>query len=233
MTIPVTPGTYYLQAAGWGDANTPPAVAADIVLNWSFTFDPTPMAPANLVATGGNKQVSLVWVAPAAGTPPTGYEVFRGGAKIDDVTAPTTTYVDDDASLVPGTEYCYTVKSKAGDQTSGPSNASCGTPTAGGVGPFVRGDCNGDGRVTGQVTDAVFLLNFNFLGGEAPPCSAACDINQDGAWMGQVTDAVYILNYNFLGGPAPPAPFPGCGLSTVASDEALGCATPTPALNCP
>jgi len=103
----------------------------------------------------------------------------------------------------------------------------------GGVGPFVRGDCNGDGKVTGQVTDAVFLLNFNFLGGDPPPCSAACDINGDGAWTGQVTDAVYILNYNFLGGPAPPAPFPGCGLSTLQSDKDLGCATPTPAGSCP
>ena len=102
-----------------------------------------------------------------------------------------------------------------------------------GVGPFIRGDCNGDGQVTGQVTDAVFLLNYNFLGGEVPPCSAACDINSDGAWTGQVTDAVYLLNYNFLGGPAPLAPFPGCGKSTRAEDKDLGCARPTPALDCP
>jgi len=98
---------------------------------------------------------------------------------------------------------------------------------------FIRGDCNGDGQVTGQVTDAVFLLNYNFLGGEVPPCSAACDINADGAWTGQVTDAVYILNYNFLGGPAPPAPFPKCGVSTLESDEALGCATSTADEDCP
>jgi len=104
-----------------------------------------------------------------------------------------------------------------------------GTPT----GKFIRGDCNGDGRVTGQVTDAVFLLNYNFLGGEAPPCSAACDINGDGAWTGQVTDAVYLLNYNFLGGTPPPAPFPGCGALTLDSDKALGCDTPLPAESCP
>ena len=102
-----------------------------------------------------------------------------------------------------------------------------------GIGPFVRGDCNGDGAVAGQVTDAVFLLNHNFLGGGAPPCFAACDINADGSWEGQVTDAVYILNYNFMGGPAPPAPFPGCGLSDTETDKALGCVTPTPAGSCP
>jgi len=96
---------------------------------------------------------------------------------------------------------------------------------------FIRGDCNGDGQVTGQVTDAVFLLNYNFLGMGAPPCSAACDVNGDGSWTGQVTDAVYILNYNFMGMTPPPAPFPGCGISTLASDEALGCETAT--TNCP
>ena len=105
--------------------------------------------------------------------------------------------------------------------------------TGAGVGPFIRGDCNGDGAVTGQVTDAVFLLNYNFLGGQAPPCSAACDVNGDSAWTGQVTDAVYLLNYNFLGGTPPPAPYPGCGLSTKESDQTLGCATPTPAGTCP
>ena len=29
-------------------------------------------------------------------------------------------------------------------------------------------DANGDGRVEGQVTDAVYLLNFNFHGGPPP-----------------------------------------------------------------
>jgi len=119
-----------------------------------------------------------------------------------------------------------------GDELIDCADPSC-APNAACQKRFVRGDCNGDGKVTGQVTDAVFLLNYNFLGGEAPPCSAACDINQDGAWTGQVTDAVYILNYNFMGGPAPPAPFPGCGLSTLETDNALGCATPTPAGDCP
>jgi len=103
-----------------------------------------------------------------------------------------------------------------------------------GAGPFIRGDCDGDGQVTGSVTDAIFLLNYNFLGGGTPPCFAACDIDGDGMFTGMVTDAVYILNFNFLGGVAPPpAPFPGCGLSTIETDVALGCVTPTAAGNCP
>jgi regulation of enolase protein 1 (concanavalin A-like superfamily) len=94
------------------------------------------------------------------------------------------------------------------------------------IGPFLRGDCNGDGQVSGQVTDAVFLLNFNFTGGAVPPCLAACDANGDGQVTGQVTDAVYLLQFNFLGGPPPPAPFPECGRSTREADLAIGCITP-------
>jgi hypothetical protein len=104
-------------------------------------------------------------------------------------------------------------------------------PKPKGAGPFVRGDCNGDGQVSGQVTDAVFMLNFNFTGGARPPCMAACDANHDGQFTGQVTDAVYVLAFNFLGGPPPPAPFPQCGNSTDARDLALGCETPRP--SCP
>jgi hypothetical protein len=33
---------------------------------------------------------------------------------------------------------------------------------------FIRGDCNGDGEVIGTVTDAVYVLSFNFLGGPPP-----------------------------------------------------------------
>ena len=90
---------------------------------------------------------------------------------------------------------------------------------------FRRGDCDGDGRVAGQVTDAVFLLSYNFLGGTEPPCLAACDANGDGQVDGQVTDAVYLLTWNFLEGPAPIAPFPVCGEGPLDTDETLECET--------
>jgi hypothetical protein len=93
---------------------------------------------------------------------------------------------------------------------------------------FVRGDSNGDGAVSGEVTDAVFLLRFNFLGGERPPCLAACDANGDGDVSGQVSDAVYILLFNFLGGPPPAPPFPDCGAGVLPGDSGLGCVTPPP-----
>lgn len=93
---------------------------------------------------------------------------------------------------------------------------STATPT------FLRGDCDGDGRVTGLVTDVVFLLNHSFSGGPAPPCIAACDVDGDGTVLGTVTDAVYLLTFNFLGGPPPVAPFPACG----AGAGELGCENP-------
>ncbi len=90
---------------------------------------------------------------------------------------------------------------------------------------FRRGECDGDGQLEGQVTDAVFLLNYNFRGGSKPPCLAACDANGDGQVEGQVTDAIYLLTYNFLGGPQPVGPFPNCGAGPLDTDEALGCET--------
>ena len=86
---------------------------------------------------------------------------------------------------------------------------------------FLRGDCNSDGG-TGSVTDAVFLLNYNFTGGDVPSCFAACDVNGDGS-IASVTDAVNLLSHNFLGGPPPAAPYPECGFSNTPGDIALGC----------
>ena len=98
-----------------------------------------------------------------------------------------------------------------------------------GVGPFVRCDCNGDGTATGNPADAIFQLNWLFLGGPSPGCIAACDCNGDGRVIGAPTDAIYNLNFLFLGGPTPPEPNPasGCGSSSTANDVALGCDTPT------
>lgn len=86
---------------------------------------------------------------------------------------------------------------------------------------FRRGDCNGDGSVTGLVTDAIFLLKFLFVGGIKPLCLAACDVDGDGNLAG-VADAIYLLNFNFQGGVRPPQPFPDCG-TLQPSDSVLGC----------
>jgi hypothetical protein len=90
------------------------------------------------------------------------------------------------------------------------------------VGFFVRGNCNGDELV--DISDAIYLLSYSFLGDvEDPACLAACDANADGSATGSTTDPVYILNFLFLGGPQPLAPYPLCGPGVGETDFALGC----------
>ena len=93
-----------------------------------------------------------------------------------------------------------------------------------GVGPFVRGDCDGNGAVGGSPTEAVVGLNHTFRGGPAPPCRAACDAEANGE-LG-VTDYVRILRFSFAGGDPPDGPFPDCGATDLPGDVALGCETP-------
>jgi hypothetical protein len=192
--------------------------------NVSLILDPVssaPNPPTAVAAAGGIGKVNLTWTAPAGGVTPTGYQVFRGDSKIADVVGvATTTYTDEDTSLVPGTTYCYTVKSVAGARTSGPSNESCATPT----GPlFHRGDADSNGMM--NITDGIYVLNYLFIGGPAPDCLEAANSNDDATI--NITDGIHILNYLFLGGPAPanPGPLPGnaCGPDPVGSLSALGC----------
>jgi hypothetical protein len=83
---------------------------------------------------------------------------------------------------------------------------------------LLRGDGDGDGTVT--ITDAVFTLNFLFLGGVEPGCPDAADADDDGGI--QITDAVYVLNFLFLGGaPIPDPSGPECGPDPT--EDALGC----------
>lgn len=89
---------------------------------------------------------------------------------------------------------------------------------------FLRGDCNGDLSAQGSVSDAVFLLTFNFAGGKPPPCLAACDADGDGNVTGVVNDAIYLLRFGFISGPAPPVPFPACG--TDPDPRGVSCDTP-------
>ena len=90
------------------------------------------------------------------------------------------------------------------------------------AGRFRRGECNDDGEV--DLSDAVCLLDWQFLGGPAPGCLAATNTNGDRAT--DIADAVWLLNFLFLGGPPPVAPFAACGPGSSELDATLGCATP-------
>jgi hypothetical protein len=68
--------------------------------------------------------------------------------------------------------------------------------------PSICGDANGDGEIS--LADAVYLVNYLFIGGPAPDPSEAGDANCDGSV--DIADAVYLVNYLFLGGPPPGCP---------------------------
>ena len=89
---------------------------------------------------------------------------------------------------------------------------------------FLRGDCDGDGRVGGNVSDAMILLGFVYKNRQAPTCLAACDAEANGSL--NVTDALRILRFSFADGPPPDSPFPECTESNRRTDLEIGCAIP-------
>jgi hypothetical protein len=82
---------------------------------------------------------------------------------------------------------------------------------------FIRGDPNGDG--VNDISDAISILGFLFLGTAPPSCVKSSDVNDDGNI--DLSDAVYLLTNLFLGGPVPEPPFPDCGVDETVDD--LGC----------
>ena len=91
-----------------------------------------------------------------------------------------------------------------------------------GGGEFLRGDADGDGSFNGLV-DGLFIFNYQFSGGEAPPCMEAADADDSGTFSGLV-DGIYALNHQFNGGPPPGAPHPDCGVDPEPA-MGIGCVT--------
>jgi hypothetical protein len=81
----------------------------------------------------------------------------------------------------------------------------------------LRGDGNNDTHV--NISDPIYINNFLFYGGNAPPCMDAADANDDGAVNS--SDVVYLYSFLFSGGPKPPAPYPSCGHDP--SSDSLSC----------
>ena len=67
---------------------------------------------------------------------------------------------------------------------------------------FRLGDVDGDGSVCGTPVDVIYLANYLYRGGDAPPCMAAADIDGNGAL--EITDVVLLMNICFGGWQAPP-----------------------------
>ena len=173
-----------------------------------------PGAPAGLAATAGNATVSLDWDDSDAA----GYTVRRDGAVVAETAD--SSYTDDD--VVNDTTYSYTVSASDACGEGAESAASEATPENPGVGPFSRGDSNGDSAV--DISDGIFTLGYLFLGSGDPSCQAAADANGDGSV--NISDPTYTLVFLFGGGAAHPEPS-ACGRSSSDGDMAQGCATPT------
>jgi parallel beta-helix repeat protein len=92
---------------------------------------------------------------------------------------------------------------------------------------FQRGDTNADGAL--GVADAIYLLNWRYLGGPPPPCMDAADVNDDSGEGSNaapnIADAIYFLSWRYLGGPPPPPPSE-CGPDPTG--DALDCASFSP-----
>ena len=83
---------------------------------------------------------------------------------------------------------------------------------------FIRGDANGDGKVS--FADANYILSYFYQDGARPVCYDAADANDDGRV--DISDPIGTLRYLFLDGKALPAPNGAPGEDPTP--DSLGCA---------
>ena len=84
---------------------------------------------------------------------------------------------------------------------------------------FTRGDADASNEV--NITDAIFTLNYLFLGGERPVCLDAGDFNDVGSV--DISSAIGLLQFLFQGGASPGPPFPENGLDPTDEDDLEPC----------
>ena len=112
---------------------------------------------------------------------------------------------------------CFKVETKPT-----PNMPNEGEPCGKGQPLFRRGDAAANGSV--DLSDAIFILNFLFLGGSAPECPDAADADDSGSH--ELTDAIRILNFLFLGGDVPPPPGPDDPGIDPSDDDLADCVYP-------
>jgi hypothetical protein len=121
------------------------------------------------------------------------FEGYENQVVLSDAIIDTFYQIEDQS---PGTYY-YKVKAKDQQDQIGPwSNVEDVVVTGGG---FTRGDANGDGEI--DISDAIYLVNYIFIGGPEPIPFEAGDANSDGEV--DISDVIYLVNYLFIGGPPP------------------------------
>ena len=92
---------------------------------------------------------------------------------------------------------------------------------------FRRGDASGNGVVS-PLLDSLFMLEFAFVMGDAPPCEDAADVDGNG-FFSALVDSIALLEYGFNAGEFPPDPGPdGCGVDPDDDDLSCEVSTCTP-----
>jgi hypothetical protein len=72
--------------------------------------------------------------------------------------------------------------------------------------PPIRGNIDYDAKDNIDISDLVYLVDYMFNGGPAPPCWSECNVDAvgpDEATGIDISDLVYLVDYMFTGGPAP------------------------------
>ena len=90
--------------------------------------------------------------------------------------------------------------------------------SARGARTFTRGDANSSGAI--DLSDAVTILGYLFLGNASPPCLDAADVDDDATVS--LADAIRLLLYLFQGGAPPLPPFPNPGRDTTPGGPGCG-----------
>jgi hypothetical protein len=68
----------------------------------------------------------------------------------------------------------------------------------------IRGDVDHSGVLPVDIADLVYLVDFMFNAGPAPPCFDEGDIDGSGVAPIDIADLVYLVDFMFNSGPAPP-----------------------------
>jgi hypothetical protein len=76
-----------------------------------------------------------------------------------------------------------------------------------------------DGNGNVEITDAILILNFLFVGGDRPRCMDAADVSDRGTV--DISAAINLLGFLFLGGAPPSIPFPNSGIDPT--EDTLVC----------
>jgi hypothetical protein len=95
----------------------------------------------------------------------------------------------------------------------------CGLWSSTAAQDFIRGDANGDGRVS--LSDSAAIMGFLFLGAPEIECLSSADTNDDNTL--DILDELFILVSLYSGAAPIPSPYPAPGPDPTPDEGWLGC----------